>query len=166
MSRPSSAARSEQTRPKGVLGRIWRPPLVDREAPKSSQETPKSSQKEPKRSPKRFQNHHWIQIFFCQDSSGEIKVLEGRRVCLGAQNRPQELPKEDKKLRRKRKNERRREEEHQERQKALQKGLTPFGPATGVLQVKGEESSLIGRCPQGAAIFAQLKDIQQTTCKV
>ena len=58
--RPSSAARSEQTRPKRVPRRIWRPSLVDLEAPKSSQETPKSSQKEPERAPKRFQNHLWI----------------------------------------------------------------------------------------------------------
>ena len=59
--RPSSAASSEQTRPKRVPRRIWRPSLVDLEAPRSSQETPKSSQKEPKRAPTRFQNHLWIE---------------------------------------------------------------------------------------------------------
>ena len=32
----------------------------------------------------------------CQDSLRKIKVFEGRRVCLGAQNRPQERQKENK----------------------------------------------------------------------
>ena len=50
-----------QTKPKRVPRRIWRPSLVDLEAPKSSQEPPKSSQKEPERAPKRFQNHLWIE---------------------------------------------------------------------------------------------------------
>ena len=59
--RPSSAARSEQTRPKRVPRRIWKPSLVDLEAPKSSQESPKSSQKEPERAPQRLHNHFWIE---------------------------------------------------------------------------------------------------------
>ena len=49
----------------------------------------------------------------------KVNVFEGRRVGLGAQNRSQEAPKEDKKRHRKRKNEKRREEEQQERQKEV-----------------------------------------------
>ena len=59
--KPYSAARSDQTRPKTVPRRIWKPSLVDLEARKSSQETPKSSPKEPERAPKRFRNHLWIE---------------------------------------------------------------------------------------------------------
>ena len=76
---------------------------------------------------------------------GEIKVFEGRGVSLGAQNRPQEAPREKKRHRKK--NEEKRKEEHQERQKYAQKALPPFDPATPVLQVKGEESSLVARSP-------------------
>ena len=57
-------------------------------------------------------------------------IFEGRRVGLGAQNRPQEAPRRDKKRHRKKKKEKRRKKEHQERQKELQKALNPFGPAT------------------------------------
>ena len=64
-----------------------------------------------------------------------------------AQNRSQEAPKEDKKRNRKKKNEERRKEEHQERQKEHQKASNPFGPATGDLRLKGEESSLVARGP-------------------
>ena len=71
---------------------------------------------------------------------------------MGAQNRPQEVPKGDKKRYRKKKNEERRKKEHQERKKELQKALAPFGPATS----KRKQSSLVGRGPQGAAIFARL----------
>ena len=66
---------------------------------------------------------------------------------MGAQNRPQEAPREDKKRHRKKKNEKRRKEEHQERQKELQNAVTVFGPATPVLQVKGKVSSLVARGP-------------------
>ena len=75
---------------------------------------------------------------------------------MGAQNRPQEVPRGDKKRHRKKKTEKRRKKEHQERQKEFQKALPPFDPATRFLRVKGEESSLVGRGPQGAAIFARL----------
>ena len=118
--RPSSAARSEQTRPKRIPRRIWRPSLVDLEAPKSSQEPPKSppksSQKEPERAPKRFQNHLWIEnvdFLKCEDSLRKIKVFEGRRVDMGVQNRAQEVPKGNTKRYRKKKIENRRQEEHQ-----------------------------------------------------
>ena len=77
----------------------------------------------------------------------KIKVFEGRRIGLGAQNRAQEFPKGDKKLYRKKKIENRRKEDHQERQKELQKALTPFDLATPVLRLKGGESSLVGRGP-------------------
>ena len=53
---------------------------------------------------------------------------------MGAQNRPQEVPKGDKKRYRKKKIENRGKEEQQERQKELQKTLTPFDPATVVLR--------------------------------
>ena len=66
---------------------------------------------------------------------------------MGAQNRSQEAPKEDKKRYRKKKNEERRTEEHQERQKELQKAVTVFDPATPGLRLKGEESSLVARGP-------------------
>ena len=56
----------------------------------------------------------------------KINILEGGRVSLGAQNRPQEAPRADTKRHRKKKNEKRRTEEHQERQKELQKTLPPF----------------------------------------
>ena len=46
---------------------------------------------------------------------------------MGAQNRPQEAPKEDKTRHRKKKKEKRRKKEHQERQKELQKAVTVFG---------------------------------------
>ena len=77
----------------------------------------------------------------------KINIFEGRKVGLGAQNRPQEAPKGDKKRYRKKKIEKRRKEEHQERQKELQKALPPFDPATPGLQVKGKESSLVARGP-------------------
>ena len=53
---------------------------------------------------------------------------------MGAQNRPQEVPKGDKKRYRKKKIENRRKEDHQERQKELQKALTPFDPSTRILR--------------------------------
>ena len=124
LSRPSSAARSEQTRPKGVPGRIKRLSLVDLEARRSSQETTKSSQKELERAPKRFQNHLWIEnddLSKIELPPRRIKVFEGRRVSLGAQNRPQEAPRGDKKRYRKKKNEERRKKEHQERKKSFKK---------------------------------------------
>ena len=77
----------------------------------------------------------------------KINIFEGRKVSLGAQNRPQEAPKGDKKRYRKKKKENRRKEDHQERQKELQKALTVFDPATPVLRLKGEESSLVARGP-------------------
>ena len=77
----------------------------------------------------------------------KINIFEGRKVSLGAQNRPQEAPKGDKKRYRKKKIENQRKEDHQERQKELQKALTVFGPATPGLRVKGEESSLVARGP-------------------
>ena len=61
----------------------------------------------------------------------KINIFEGRKVSLGAQNRPQEAPKGDKKRCRKKKIENQRQKEHQERQKELQKALNPFDPATG-----------------------------------
>ena len=80
--RPSSAARSEQTRPKRVPRRIWRPSSVDLEAPKSSQEPPKSSQKEFERAPKRFQNNLWIEnadfskmLRFHEENQGFIQPM-------------------------------------------------------------------------------------------
>ena len=66
---------------------------------------------------------------------------------MGAQNRPQEVPRGDKKRYRKKKIENRRQEDHQERQKELQKALTVFDPATPVLRVKGNPSSLVARGP-------------------
>ena len=66
---------------------------------------------------------------------------------MGAQNRPQEVPKGDKKRYRKKKIENRRKEDHQERQKELQTALNPFDPATRVLQVKEDLSSLVARGP-------------------
>ena len=66
---------------------------------------------------------------------------------MGAQNRFQEAPRGDKKRYRKKKIEKRRKEEHQERQKEIQKSVTVFGPATGDLRLKGEESSLVARGP-------------------
>ena len=45
------------------------------------------------------------------------------------------------------KKEKRRQEEHQGPPKEAQKALTPFEPATPVLQVKGKESSLVARGP-------------------
>ena len=77
----------------------------------------------------------------------KINIFEGRKVSLGAQNRPQEAPKGDKKRYRKKKIENRRKEDHQERQKELQKAVTVFGPTTGDLQVKENLSSLVARGP-------------------
>ena len=74
-------------------------------------------------------------------------IFEGRRVGLGAQNRPQEVPKGDKKRYRKKKKENRRKEDHQERQKEFQNVVTVFDPATPGLRLKGEESSLVARGP-------------------
>ena len=71
---------------------------------------------------------------------------------LGAQNRPQEVPKGDKKRYRKKNIENRRQEDHQERKKELQKALTVFDPTTG--RVQGEQ---FGRPrPLGAPLFARL----------
>ena len=74
-------------------------------------------------------------------------MFEGGKVSLGVQNRPQEAPRGDKKRHRKKKNENIRKEEHQERQKELQKALTVFDPATRILQVKENLSSLVARGP-------------------
>ena len=74
-------------------------------------------------------------------------MLEGGRVNLGVQNRPQEAPKGHKKRHRKKEIEYRRKEEHQKRQKELQKVLTVFDPATGGLRVKENLSSLVARGP-------------------
>ena len=152
--RPSSAARSEQTRPKRVPRRIWRPSLVDPEARRSSQETPRRAPRAPKRRPREPQNAFKTifgsKMMIFQKSSSRfhnINIFEGRKVSLGAQNRPQEAPKGDKKRYRKKKIENQRKEDHQERQKELQKALTVFGPATPGLQVKGRESSLVARGP-------------------
>ena len=152
--RPSSAARREQTRPKRVPRRIWRPSLVDPEARRSSQETPRRAPRAPKRRPREPQNAFKTifgskMVIFQKSSSRfhKINIFEGRKVSLGAQNRPQEAPKGDKKRYRKKKIENRRKEDHQERQKELQKALPPFDPATGDLRVKGRESSLVGRGP-------------------
>ena len=77
----------------------------------------------------------------------KINIVEGWKVSLGAQNRPQEVPKGDKKQYRKKKIEKRRKEDHQERQKELQKALNPFDPVTRVLRVKENLSSLVARGP-------------------
>ena len=77
----------------------------------------------------------------------KINIFEGRKVSLGAQNRPQEAPKGDKKRSRKKKIGNHRKEDHQERQKELQKALTVFDPATRILQVKENLSSLVARGP-------------------
>ena len=135
--KPSSGARSEQTKPKRVPRRIWRPSLIDSEARRSSQETPRRGPRAPKRRPREPQNAFKtifgskMKIF--QKSSSrfhKINIFEGRKVSLGAQNRPQEAPKADKKRYRKKKIENRRKEEHQEREKENQKALNPFDPAT------------------------------------
>ena len=73
---------------------------------------------------------------------------------MGAQNRPQEVPKGDKKRYRKKKIENQRKEDHQERQKEFQKALNPFDPAARGLQVKGKVSSLVARGPSGAPMRA------------
>ena len=74
---------------------------MDQGAPQSSQEHPKSSQQEFERAPKRLHNHFWIEnadfsqmLTFFQR---KINIFEGVRVSLGAQNRPQEVPRGDKK---------------------------------------------------------------------
>ena len=128
--RPSSAARSEQTRPKRVPRRIWRPSLVDPEARRSSQETPRRAPRAPKRRPREPQNAFKTifgskMLIFQKSSCRPHKtiIFEGRRVGLGAQNRPQEGPKGDEKRYRKKKIENRRKEDHQERQKEFQKVL-------------------------------------------
>ena len=101
--RPSSAARSEQTRPKRVPRRIWRPSLVDPEARRSSQETPRRAPRAPKRRPREPQNAFKTifgsKMMIFQKSSSrphKINMFESRKVSLGAQNRPQEVPKGDK----------------------------------------------------------------------
>ena len=152
--RPSSAARREQTKPKRVPRRLWRPSLVDPEALRSSQETPRRPPRAPKRSPRELQNA--LKTIFgsktlifqkCEDSLRKIKVFEGRRVGVGAQNRAQEAPKGDKTRYRNKKIKNRRKEDHQERQKEHQKALNPFDPATPGLQVKENLSSLVARGP-------------------
>ena len=124
--KPSSAARIEQTRPKRVPRRIWRPSLVA------------------------FKTIFGSKMMIFQKPSSrhhKINIFEGRKVSLGAQNRPQEVPKGDKKRYWKKKLENRRKEEHQERQKEFQNGLPPFDPAAGGLQVKENLSSLVARGP-------------------
>ena len=73
---------------------------------------------------------------------------------MGAQNRHQEAPKEDRKRYRKKKNEKRGEEEHQEWQRELQKAL-PQWPGNKFSARKRDLSSLVGQGPQGAAIFVR-----------
>ena len=85
----------------------------------------------------------------------KINIFEGRKVSLGAQNRPQEVPKGDKKRYRKKKIEKRRKEEHQYRQKEFQKALNPFDPATG----EGRPEQFGGPRPLGAPTRAVLRYI-------
>ena len=110
--RPSSAARREQTKPKKVPRRLWRPSLVDPEARRSSQEFPRSFPRAPKRSPREPQNVFKTifgskMMIFQKSSSRPHKMItfDGGRVSLGAQNRPQEAPGGDKKRHRKKKKE-------------------------------------------------------------
>ena len=129
--RANEAQESSKTNLEALFGRSRSP----KELPRAPREPPKSSQKEAERAPKRFQNHHWIENDDFSKSSSrihKINIFEGRKVSLGAQNRPQEAPRRDKKRHRKKKKEQRRKKEHQERQKELQKALPPFGPATSV----------------------------------
>ena len=112
--RPPSAARSEPTRPKRVPRRIWRPSLVDPEARRSSQETPRRAPRAPQRRPREPQNAlktiFGSKMKLFQKSSSrfhKIIVFEGRKVSLGAQNRPQEAPRGDQKRHRKTKKEKR-----------------------------------------------------------
>ena len=137
--------------------------MVDLEAPKSSQEPPKNPPRAPKRRPREPQNAFKTifgsKMMIFQKSSSrlhKINIFEGRKVSLGAQNRPQEAPRGDKKRYRKKKIENGRKEEHQERQKELQKDLTEFDPGPGGERIKGNLSSLVGRAPQRAAILARL----------
>ncbi len=44
-----------------------------------------------------------------------------------------------------------------------QNGLSLFGPEEGGVRPKGNRSSLVGRAPQRATIFARLDNIKQTT---
>ena len=67
----------------------------------------------------------------------KTNIFEGRKVSLGAQNRPQEAPRGGKKRHRKTKKEKRRKQEPQGRQKELQKVLLPFDLLNA--QRKGEQ---------------------------
>ena len=80
----------------------------------------------------------------------KINIFEGRKVSLGAQNRPQEAPKGDKKRYRKKKIEKRRKEEHHERQKEFQNAVTVLDPATVGLRVKENRAVWSAEAPGSA----------------
>ena len=88
-------------------------PRSEVECQDSSQEAPKSTQKRPKRAPRRYEDHIRIEdVCFqkCRYSSHNIKVFEGRRIILMAQNRPEEGPREDKRRLRNKWSKKRRDE--------------------------------------------------------
>ena len=94
-------------------GSIWSP-----------KRSPKRPPRAPKRSPRELQNALKTIIVSktsvfqkSMNVSAKINVFEVRKVILGAQNRPQEAPREDKKRLRRSLNNKRREEGQQGRQK-------------------------------------------------
>ena len=135
--------------------RGFEPPKSTSSATRKAPTTPKRKPREPQNA---FKTIFGSKVMVFQKSSSrlhKINIFEGRKVSLGAQNRPQEAPKGDKKRYRKKKIENRRKEDHQERQKELQNALTVFDPATGDLRVKGGVSRLAARSPLGAPLFAR-----------
>ena len=125
--RADKAQGSSKTKLEAPFGRSRNP----REPPRDPKNSNKS-QREPQTASQTIFGSKMM--IFQKPSSRPHKtnIFEGRKVSLGAQNRPQEAPRRDKKRHRKKKKERRRKKEHQERQKELQKALPPFDPATSV----------------------------------
>ena len=129
--RPQEAPREDKTSqrrpqnpPKATFGSKKQANEAQESSKTNLEGAPKSPPRAPQRSPREPQNvfktifgSNTLISQTCEDSQNKNIVFESRRVSLGAQNRPQEVPEEDKKRHRKKKKEKQRQEEHQERQK-------------------------------------------------
>ena len=111
--RPKRAQRAKGSEHSSPFGSIWRP----KSAPKRPPRAPKRSPRGPQNALKTIFVSKTLIFQKSMNVLAKIKVFEVRKVILGAQNRPQEAPREDKKRLRIRYNNKRREEGQQGQEK-------------------------------------------------